>query len=211
MSPSPSCNAYTNLTISAPVTSGGCPLGTGAVTIASLPYSSVGRTTCGKFNDQGVNNTSSLGSSNYLTGEDEVFVFTAATSGNILVNLTSTGSYTGLMLYNGCPLSTTCSGIGGSCVAFEQSSSGNKTMCANVVAGQTYYLIVDSWASPTCNAYNISITAPATLLTGSVCANAVPIPSLPFSAINETTSCTGNDYSNITFASCGSYYESVEE
>ncbi|MBK9636444.1 MAG: hypothetical protein IPO63_00975 [Bacteroidetes bacterium] len=41
VSPSPSCNAYTNLTISAPVTSGGCPLGTGAVTIASLPYSSV--------------------------------------------------------------------------------------------------------------------------------------------------------------------------
>jgi hypothetical protein len=211
VSPSPSCNAYTNLTISAPVTSGGCPLGTGAVTIASLPYSSVGRTTCGKFNDQGVNNTISCGSSNYLTGEDEVFVFTAATSGNISVNLTSTGSYTGLMLYNGCPLSTTCSGIGGSCVAFEQSSSGNKTMCANVVAGQTYYLIVDSWASPTCNAYSISITAPATLLTGSVCANAVPIPSLPFSAINETTSCTGNDYSNITFASCGSYYESGED
>ncbi|MBK9636443.1 MAG: hypothetical protein IPO63_00970 [Bacteroidetes bacterium] len=140
-----------------------------------------------------------------------MFVFTPSTSGNISVNLTSTGSYTGLMLYNGCPLSTTCSGIGGSCVAFEQSSSGNKTMCANVVAGQTYYLIIDSWATPTCNPFNISITAPATLLAESICSNAVPIPSLPFSAVNETTSCTGNDYSNIMLGSCGSYYESGED
>ncbi|MFN0187668.1 MAG: hypothetical protein ACKVQV_03110 [Bacteroidia bacterium] len=209
--PSPNCNAYSNLTISAPVTAGGCPLGTGAVNIPSLPYSSVGRTTCGKFNDQSINNTISCGSSNYLTGEDEVFVFTAAASGNISVNLTSTGSYTGLMLYNGCPLSTTCSGIGGTCVAFEQSSTGNKTMCANVVAGQIYYLIVDSWAAPACNPYSISISAPAALLTGSVCANAVPIPALPFSAVNETTSCTGNDYSNSTLGSCGSYYESGED
>ena len=207
----PGCNAYSNLTISAPVTSGGCPLGTGAITIPSLPYSSVGRTTCGKFNDQSTNNTISCGSSNYFTGEDEVFVFTPTSSGNISVNLTSTGSYTGLMLYNGCPLSTTCSGIGGTCVAFEQSSTGNKTMCANVVSGQTYYLIVDSWASPSCNPYSISITAPAALLTGSVCANAIVIPSLPFSVVNETTSCTGNDYSNSTLGSCGSYYESGED
>jgi len=210
-SPNPAtCNAYTNLTISAPTASGGCPLGTGSLAI-TLPYSSTGRTTCGKFDDQAFGNTINCGSSNYLTGEDEVFVFTPTTSGNISINLTSLGTYTGLMLYQGCPLSTTCSGVGGTCVANAQSSSGNKTLCTNVIAGQTYYLIVDSWGTGSCNAYNISITAPSAVLAGSLCSNAVPISTLPFYALNESTSCNGNDYTNTSLGSCASLFESGED
>ncbi|MBL7923521.1 MAG: hypothetical protein JNL88_04920 [Bacteroidia bacterium] len=209
--PSPSCNPYTNLTISAPVPVGGCPLGTGVVNIGALPYSSSGRTTCGKINDLTGSNTISCGSTNYLTGEEEVFVFTPASSGSITVNITSTGSYTGIMLYSGCPVSTSCSGTAGTCVAFEQSSTGGKSLCANVVAGQTYYLIIDSWASPACNPYNISISAPAGTLPGATCANAISIASLPYSVLNESTACAGNDYSNASTGSCNTLYESGED
>lgn len=209
--PSPTCNPYTNLTISAPVPVGGCPLGTGMVNIAALPYVSSGRTTCGKVNDLNASNTLICGNTSYLTGEDEVFVFTPATSGNITISIASSGSYTGLMLYQGCPLSTTCSGTASTCIAFEQSSTGGKSICANVVAGQTYYLIVDSWASPACNPYDISISAPSAILNGSTCANAVVIPSFPYSVLNENTACTGNDYTNASSGSCATLYESGED
>ncbi len=209
--PSPSCNAYTNLTISAPVPAGGCPLGTGVVNVPALPYTSTGRTTCGKVNDLTAANTLICGNTSYLTGEDEVFVFTPATTGNITISLTSTGSYTGIMLYRGCPVTASCSGIASTCVAFEQSSTGGKSLCANVTAGQTYYLIVDSWTAPSCNPYGISITAPASVLGGATCANAVNIPSLPYTVLNESTACTGNDYTNASTGSCGTLYESGED
>jgi hypothetical protein len=118
--PNPICNAYTNLTISAPLTGNGCALGTGVNTI-TLPYTSTGRTTCGKVDDINSTNTIACGSSLYYTGEDEVFTFTPTTSGNISISLTSSGSYTGITLYDGCPITSSCSGTGGTCIAFEQS------------------------------------------------------------------------------------------
>lgn len=134
---------------------GACALGTGGTVIGSLPYASGAGTTCGAVDDFTSSNVTACGSTSYLTGEDRVWQFTPTASGDITITLTSAGSYTGLMLYNGCP---SC----GTCVANAQSSTGDKTMCATVVAGQTYYLILDSWASPTCNAYsNLQITAPS--------------------------------------------------
>lgn len=208
--PSPNCNPFTNLTISAPVPIGGCPLGTGVTSIA-LPYSSTGRTTCGKVNDLTAANTVSCGNSSYFTGEDEVFTFTPAASGDITINLTSTGSYTGITLYRGCPLSTVCSGSSPVCVAYEQSSTGSKSLCATVVAGQTYYLIIDSWASPACNPYNISISAPTPTAAGSLCSNAIPVGTLPYNVIGESTACNGNDYTNGSAGSCGTLFESGED
>jgi len=198
--------ATTNITISSPPP---CNLGTGVVNVSVLPYISNGRTTCGKVNNLTSANTLSCGNGNYLSGEDEVFIFTPAVSGNITINITSNGSRTGLMLYDGCPLIGSCSIT--SCLAFEQSSSGNKSLCANVNAGTTYYLIVDSWANPSCNNYDISINAPVVSLPGSVCSNAIPIPSLPYTIINETTKCRGNDYTNASIGSCNTIYESGED
>jgi hypothetical protein len=208
--PSPNCNPYSNLTISAPVPVGGCSLGTGINNI-TLPYASSGRTTCGKVNDLTDLNTITCGSTLYFTGEDEVFVFTPSTSGNISINLTSSGSYTGVTLYEGCPSANSCSGAAGVCVAYAQSSTGSKGLCANVTSGITYYLIVDSWATPTCNPFDISVSAPTALLPGATCANAVPIASLPYNVTNQSTSCLGNDYSNASAGSCGTLYESGED
>jgi hypothetical protein len=209
--PPPTCNAYSNLTISAPVPPGTCPLGTGAVNIAALPYSSFGRTTCGKVNDFTAANTVVCGSTAYLTGEDEVFVFTPTSSGNITINLTSAGSYTGMMLYAGCPVTGACSGTPGTCVANVQDWTGTKSLCTNVTAGTTYYLIIDSWTPPVCNAYDISISAPSAGFAGTTCGNPVNIAALPYSANGESTACFGNDYNNATPGSCGSLYESGED
>lgn len=123
--------------------------------LITLPYTAAGQTTCGQGNDiTSANVTSICGSGSYYGGEDVVYSFVPTISGQISMSLTSTGSFTGLMLYNGCPLS------GGTCVGNSQSSTGSKSFCANVTAGVTYYLIVDSWPSPTCNPYNISISSP---------------------------------------------------
>jgi hypothetical protein len=207
----PACNPYTQLTISAPVAVGGCPLGTGMVAVGALPYNSAGRTTCGKIDDLTASNTVTCGSNLYLGGEDEVFVFTPSTSGDITISITSTGSYTGIMLYQGCPITTSCSGLPGVCVAYEQSFTGSKSLCYTVTAGLTYYVIIDSWPAPACNPYSITITAPSPAAGGSVCGNAIVVGALPFSLANESTACLGNDYSNSSLGSCGSLYESGED
>lgn len=207
----PTCNAYSNLTISAPVAAGGCALGTG-VTAITLPYNSTGRTTCGKADDLTSSNTVTCGSTLYFTGEDEVFTFTPSTSGSSTISLTSASSYVGIMLYDGCPNVSSCSGTAGTCVAYEQSSAGSQSMCANLIAGHNYYLVVDQFASPTCiPSYNINITAPSGVVAGTTCGNPYLIPSLPFSVNNETTACMGNDYSNASTGSCGTFYESGED
>lgn len=208
--PSPSCNPYTDLTISAPIPAGGCSLGTGVNNI-TLPYTSTGRTTCGKVDDITSSNAIACGSTLYYTGEDEVFVFTPAVTGNISIVLTSSGSYTGITLFDGCPANASCLGTAGTCVAYEQSSTGSKSLCANVIAGHTYYLVIDSWSTPTCNPYDIAISAPIAMLPGATCANAVTIGSLPYAASNETTACMGNDYTNASTGSCLTLYESGED
>ncbi len=147
-----------------------CPagLGTGVVNVASLPYSSLGRTTCGKANDLTASNSVVCGSTSYYTGEDEVFIFTPTLTGNITISLTSSGSWTGMMLYSACPFS-------GACIAYVQSSSGNKSICVNVISGTSYYLIVDSYASPACNPFDITISAPTSGVTNDEPCTAIPI------------------------------------
>lgn len=196
------------LTISAPVTSGSCTIGT-TIPVISLPYSSIGRTTCAKGNDITDANAEPCGNGNYLKGEDEVFVFTPAIAGRITFSLSSSSTNTAMFLIQGCPLSSYCAGAGNNCINSETGSSGNKTMCAYVMAGVAYYLIVDSWGG--CKPYSISISSPATSLTGATCALPVVIPSLPYALNNENTACMGDDYNNYSVVTCASLYESGED
>ena len=206
--PSPTCNAYNNLNISAPASAGACNLGTGQVNI-TLPYSSTGRTTCGKVDDLTSTNTVTCGSTLYYSAQDEVFVFTPTASGSVTISLNSASSYVGLMLYNGCPMVSSCAGVPGTCVTNAQGTGGSQSMCANVIAGNTYYLLVDQFAAPYCiPSYDIIISAPSGVAAGITCGTPLNIPSLPYAAIGETTACMGNDYSNATTGSCGTLYES---
>jgi hypothetical protein len=136
-------------------------LGSGVTSVTTLPYSSGPGTTQGAANDLTSANTYSCGSASYLGGEDQVWIFTPTVDGQITISLTSSGSYTGLMLYSACPLSSLCGNAPAPCVAYSQSSTGSKSICTTVLGGVTYYLVLDSWPSPTYNSYSdLSITAP---------------------------------------------------
>ena len=177
-----------------------CPsgLGTGVVNIPALPYTSLGRTTCGKVNDLTSSNTVVCGSSSYYTGEDEVFIFTPVSSGNITISLSSSGSWTGMMLYSSCPFS-------GSCVAYAQSSSGTKTLCITITSGITYYLIIDSYASPACNPFDISISAPSTaVVNDEPCAAIALLVNSSCSYSAYTNECTSAS-SSIPAPGCANY------
>ncbi len=177
-----------------------CPLGlgTGVVAVPALPYTSSGRTTCGKVNDLTASNTVVCGSSSYYTGEDEVFIFTPSSSGNITITLSSSGSWTGLMLYSACPFS-------GSCVGFVQSSSGSKALCVNVSGGVTYYLIIDSYASPACNPYDITISTPTTaVVNDDPCAAISLVVSSSCSFSTFTNECTSAS-AGIPAPGCANY------
>ncbi len=124
----------------------------------TLPYSNTGQTTCGSIDDvTSLNVTNVCGSGSYYGGEDAVYSFTPSTTGQISITYSTSGSSAGIMLYQGCPIS------GGTCVANLQgisSFSGNQTLCASVTTGLPYYLVIDSWPAPTCNGYDVSISAP---------------------------------------------------
>ncbi len=197
-----------NISISA-ITATSCSVGT-VVNVASLPYSSSGRTTCGSVNDVTTANAESCGGTSYYAGEEEVFSFTPATSGSVQVILSSSAYNTALFLVEGCPLATFCSSSGNStCIASSYGTSGNKVICGDVVAGRTYYVICD--ASSGCYPYNISISSPSSGFTGSTCSNPVVVGTLPYQASQENTACMVNNYTNMSTASPRSSYESGED
>ncbi|MFN0188523.1 MAG: FlgD immunoglobulin-like domain containing protein, partial [Bacteroidia bacterium] len=185
-----------------------CSVGT-VVPVATLPYSSSGRSTCGQLNDVTTANAESCGNSSYYAGEEEVFSFVPLTSGKVQVLLSSSAYNTSLFLVEGCPLATYCFGSGSTCIASAYGTAGNKILCGDVIAGRTYYVIAD--ASSGCYPYNISISAPATGFTGSTCANPINISTLPFQSSGDNTACMANDYSNASAASCNTLYESGED
>ncbi|MBA3663247.1 MAG: T9SS type A sorting domain-containing protein [Bacteroidetes bacterium] len=173
------------------IASGSC--GICGITSITIPYTTTGQTTCGQGNDvTSTNVTNVCGSTSYYGGEDVVYSFTPSATGQVGINVTSTGSWMGAMLYQGCPAS------GGTCVGNSQSSAGNQSLCATVTAGQAYYLVLDSWPSPTCNPYDLSITG----CSGTpVAGTAVATPTLRCSNYTTTLSLSG------AVASCGVSYQ----
>ncbi len=132
---------------------------TGVTNISALPYSVSGKSLVGTGNEITSSTAIVCGSTDYYTGEDAVYTFTPTVSGSSTIELiATTGTYTGLMLYDGCPMN----GQGGTCVSYSQSSTGSKTMCVSLTAGTTYYLVVDYYSSSATvpSNYSLSITAP---------------------------------------------------
>jgi hypothetical protein len=191
-----SCGTSTaaSTTVTANVsTPGVCGL-CGSNTIAALPFTINGQTNCGNGNNVTTANVTNVcGSTLYYGGEDATWGFTPSASGAITVSVSSTGSWMGITLYNNCP------NAGGTCVGFSQSSSGTQTLCATVTAGQTYYLVIDSWPSPNCNPYNLSISAPSACggtITG---ATAAASPNSGCGSFNTTLSLSNYSGCGVTF------------
>lgn len=199
------CGANSANSSSVYVTINPISVGTGSVIVGSLPYYSPARSTCGQVDDLTSSNVPvTCGSTSYLGGEDEVFIFTPSTSGSVTIDLTNASTtWAGMKLYLGCPLSASATCIG------NASGSANLTICTNVTAGQTYYLVVDVFPSPTCYTYDISITAPTGVSSGNTCVDATIIPALPYNQTGLSTCCKGNDYTSSN--ACSSSYMNGED
>ena len=125
----------------------GCPLVTNAVT---LPYSGTGLTNCGNGNN--VNSGNSALTNSYFNGDDGIYEFVATNGNDLQVNLTTTTTWTGLAVFDGCPTT------GGALVASSSSSAGNESVSFTPVSGNTYYVVVSTWPTPNCvSSFDLSI------------------------------------------------------
>ncbi|MFZ1686390.1 MAG: gliding motility-associated C-terminal domain-containing protein [Flavobacteriales bacterium] len=148
----------------------------------TLPFNATGLTNCGSGNDYDSGNATICGSALYMDGEDQLYAFTPSTSGLITVDLTSSSTFVGLFLYAGCP------GTGGNCAGTSFSAGGNQMLQAPVVAGTTYFLMVDSWPQPNCHpSYDLSISAPGALPppTTQDCFGSIPVCQSVYQELNS--------------------------
>lgn len=177
--PSPDCANYTLNIANVPTPS--CnPTSLG--TIGTAGYNA-NRSTCGQGNDFTSSNTVTCGSTSYLGGEDELLSFMVSTTNTYKLTMTGTTSsdnWLGMKLYNGCPLLVAAPS--GACVG-ESSSSTNVTyFSVTLTAGVTYYLITDTYPSPNCANYNLSIALAPPPPANDNCAGAIALPSIPTDA-----------------------------
>lgn len=167
---------------------GGSNCSAAASSQITLPYTGTNQTSCGMSNVYTSSNTTTCGNGVFMDGEDVLYAFTPSTSGLININVTSSSSWVGLFIYEGCP-------SGGVCVDNSTSSSGNQTLSnVNVAAGITYYVMVDKWVSPTCiSSFNINITAPVSAPAPTVqdCLGAIAVCQDVYSEANAYSG-TGN-------------------
>ncbi|HNG07286.1 MAG TPA: T9SS type A sorting domain-containing protein, partial [Saprospiraceae bacterium] len=169
------------------------------IVVNTYPYNA-SSTTCGALNDYG---TQCGG--NYGGGEDLVYQLDITTAGsyNITVTATGGGTYIGWFLKS----SSGCS-IAGTCLANAVSGGGSIATGSYVFSAGTYYLIVDTWPSPNCSAFDIAITPPPinddapgaiSLTVGSACGGADYSNYGATSNVLEPTGITTNTYATVWY------------
>ncbi|MEY8847334.1 choice-of-anchor J domain-containing protein, partial [Psychroserpens sp. XS_ASV72] len=135
-----------------------------AIDIGALPYAAAAETTSGFGDDySGSAGASGCGSTSaYLNGDDKFYAFTAASDGSINVDLTNiTDTYTGVFIYND------CGDVGVACAAGDVNANATTDLAITnfpVSTGNTYYIVVSTWASPQTTTYDLSVTAGASCI-----------------------------------------------
>lgn len=166
--------------------------------VASLPFSSSGLSTC----FQGNTESGYCGGSTYTTGEEYIFTYNGTAGECISVFLRNTFTYTAVHILDNCPSN------GGTCLGSDEASAGNPTLTnVTLPSNGTYYIVVDVNAAalaPGCTPFDIDIVNCVAVGQGNTCANAFPVPSIPYTQVGFTTCGYGDDYDN-TMA-CGSNY-----
>lgn len=168
---------------------------------AALPYTDANQYTCGRLDDY---NATCMGS--YDGGEDIVYEVTVTAAVNVNITLNPKGTtYTGFAIDNAatCPLDAAT----GSCVAYASNSGSTAYSAINVpLAPGTYYLMVDTWPSPTCIPdFDLTIIETPPLPAGSNCGDpyiiTLGLGDLPHTESGLLTCGMGNTYSNTCMGS----------
>jgi len=160
------------------------------VVIPGLPYSVTGQTNCGLGNNY---STTCLGS--YDGGEEIIYRLdlAAAATIDIVMNPGST-TWTGILLDSTCPPNAT------TCIAKNTGSSGTRSILGQSLAAGSYYIMVDTWPTPTCiPSFTLNVTAavpPPPPAVNDLCTGAIDIQAqgLASWAVNLTNA--GGYYNN---------------
>ncbi|MCK4657905.1 MAG: hypothetical protein KAV82_00145 [Phycisphaerae bacterium] len=169
-----------------------------------IPYTDV-NTTCGHGNDY---DNTCLGS--YDGGEDIIYELTLTEDRclDIRVHGDSPG-----WLTTGVAIDTTCP-PGGTCLAFDTDLEGEMRLIVELVAG-TYYIMVDTWPSPICMDFTLTIDDCPPLPENDDCTQAAKIgdvTALPFDTSRATFDGGGNcmDSPNIWYCYTADYTGSID-
>ncbi len=165
---------------------------------ATLP--ATGNIVCGTADD--INDANSPASpdpddEDFKGGNEALYTFTPTTSGIYVISLgASASSWTSIWVFNGCPTDPAST-----FVAVAATSSGSKTLAVSLTAGTTYYIMFDTYPSPSsvCEdgpaTYTVDVAPPpptscATLLTPANSATNVtlnPAPTFSWTAVAGAT------------------------
>jgi uncharacterized repeat protein (TIGR01451 family) len=125
------------------------------IIVNSIPYSTQDDTANYLDLIDGAPGTTGCGAtSTYLNGNDVFYKITATSTNPITITSLTNSTWSGLFVYN------FCGNVGVSCVA--GSSSGNGTsipdsVTFNPTVGQSYYIVISSWANPQTVPYTLTI------------------------------------------------------
>jgi hypothetical protein len=115
-----------------------------------------------------------------MGGEDFVFEYTPAADISVSITLTNTLTWTGVFVTDGCP-------DVGSCVTSATASGGNPVITSvALTGGVTYYIIVDTWPTPDCTPFDISIATVAGPPANNNCSGATAIGEVTNLAFDNT-------------------------
>jgi len=166
------CTENSFTTISAPPIGATCAA---PIVITSLPYTTTDDTA--NYRDIIEGSPGATGcttTASYLNGNEVIYSYTATVTGSIKIVLTPTAANSGIFVYN------SCANIGVACLAGAASTGTAVRTIPEfpVTAGQTYYFVISTNATPQATAFTLDITqnvctSPvATYTVVSDCANA---------------------------------------
>lgn len=143
-----------------------------AIVIAALPYTTTDNTSNYADNYDIQNPSSSGNGSNicppsmtypssqsiyaghYMKGNDVIYSYTPVSSGTIRIEIPNAPAWSSMFIF------TSCGNIGVTAEACSMTTSAGTRLIDNfsVTAGQTYYILISSWADPQTIAYTLNVT-----------------------------------------------------
>ncbi|MDG4951460.1 choice-of-anchor J domain-containing protein [Weeksellaceae bacterium KMM 9724] len=126
------------------------------INVASYPYTTTDNTS--NYGDDYDGQPGGCGTtSNYLNGDDVVYALSADENEetSLKISMIPTATWAGMFVY------ASCEDIGVNCLASDRYSSGIDELIIEeliIPAGETYYLVISTWATPQSTGYDLTIS-----------------------------------------------------